>query len=74
EHVQRFLKAAPSAVRHTKALLSAVDGRMPADVLARTAAEIASQRISPEGQEGMKAFLEKRPPAWVPPRPKEPKL
>lgn len=74
EHVQRFLKAAPSAVRRTKALLSAVDGRPPADMLARTAEEIASQRTSPEGQEGMKAFLDKRPPSWAPPRPKERKL
>jgi 1,4-dihydroxy-2-naphthoyl-CoA synthase len=24
----------------------------------------AAQRVSPEGQEGMKAFLEKRRPAW----------
>ena len=74
DHVQRFLKAAPSAVRRTKALLSAVDGRPPADMLARTAEEIASQRTSPEGQEGMKAFLDKRPPSWAPPRPKERKL
>jgi methylglutaconyl-CoA hydratase len=25
---------------------------------------IARQRTSPEGQEGLTAFLEKRPPAW----------
>jgi methylglutaconyl-CoA hydratase len=64
--LQRVLKAAPSAVRRTKALLSAVDGRQPADVLALTADAIAAQRVSTEGQEGMAAFLEKRPPAWVP--------
>jgi len=64
-YVQRFLKAAPSAVRRTKALLSAVGGRQPADVLALTADAIAAQRVSSEGQEGMTAFLEKRPPAWA---------
>jgi len=64
-HVQQFLKAAPSAVRRTKELLAAVDGRRPADVLALTAEAIAAQRVSPEGQDGMTAFLEKRTPAWV---------
>jgi methylglutaconyl-CoA hydratase len=68
EYVGRFLKAAPSAVRRTKALLAAVDGRRPSDVLALTADAIATQRVSPEGQEGMAAFLEKRAPGWVPPR------
>jgi methylglutaconyl-CoA hydratase len=24
----------------------------------------ARQRVSPEGQEGLSAFLEKRPPSW----------
>jgi len=26
---------------------------------------IAHLRVSPEGQEGLTAFLDKRPPAWV---------
>ena len=30
-----------------------------------TAEAIAAQRVSPEGQEGLKAFLEKRTPAWT---------
>jgi methylglutaconyl-CoA hydratase len=29
-----------------------------------TVERIARQRISPEGQEGLTAFLEKRPPSW----------
>jgi methylglutaconyl-CoA hydratase len=29
-----------------------------------TARRIATQRTSPEGQEGLRAFLEKRDPAW----------
>lgn len=63
-YVQQFLKAAPSAVAATKALLRDVAGRLPAEVLDRTVQAIADQRVSPEGQEGMRAFLEKRAPGW----------
>ncbi len=64
-HVQLFHKAAPSAVAATKALLSAVHGRLPADVLPLTVEAIASQRVSPEGQEGLRAFLDKRTASWA---------
>lgn len=63
-HVAQFLKASPSAVSVTKRLLSEVAGRPPAEVFNRTVDAIATQRVSPEGQEGMRAFLEKRPPSW----------
>lgn len=63
-HVAQFLKAAPSAVAATKRLLGQVAGRRPADVMEQTVEAIATQRVSPEGQEGMRAFLEKRPAAW----------
>lgn len=64
-HVQQFLKTAPSAVANTKRLLAEVAGRAPADVLEITVDAIAAQRVSAEGQEGMRAFLDKRPPAWT---------
>jgi methylglutaconyl-CoA hydratase len=64
-HVQLFLKAAPGAVARAKALLRQVYGRLPADVTHLTTAAIADQRVSAEGQEGLRAFLEKRPPAWI---------
>lgn len=63
-YVQHFLKAAPSAVANTKALLRQIAGRAPGDVLPLTVEAIADQRVSPEGQEGMRAFLDKRPPSW----------
>jgi methylglutaconyl-CoA hydratase len=66
EHVDLFLKAAPSAIRATKRLLTDVFGRRPADVLALTVDNIANQRVSAEGQEGMRAFLEKRRASWIP--------
>jgi methylglutaconyl-CoA hydratase len=68
-HLEQFRKAAPTAVAATKRLLRQVHGREPADVLALTVEAIATQRVSPEGQEGMKAFLEKRPPRWAAHRP-----
>jgi len=67
-HAQMFLKAAPSAIALTKRLLRDVYGRRPADVMALTADAIAGQRVSSEGQDGLRAFLEKRSPSWVSPK------
>jgi methylglutaconyl-CoA hydratase len=70
ETVQRYvaevLSAAPTAVSAAKRLLPHVWGRTPEDVADLTAGAIASQRVSPEGQEGLRAFLQKRKPTWVP--------
>ncbi|HYN05897.1 MAG TPA: enoyl-CoA hydratase-related protein [Vicinamibacterales bacterium] len=66
-HAQLFLKAAPLAVARTKRLLGEVSGRRPSDVMALTVDAIATQRVSAEGQEGMRAFLEKRSPKWTQP-------
>jgi methylglutaconyl-CoA hydratase len=71
-HVQQFLKAAPSAIAATKRLLRDVAGRRPDDVLAMTADAIAAQRVSAEGQDGLRAFLAKRPPSWASAKPARP--
>ncbi|MEO7135778.1 MAG: enoyl-CoA hydratase-related protein [Vicinamibacterales bacterium] len=72
EAVERFvresLSASPTAVARAKALIPNVLGRPPADVIDITADAIATQRVSPEGQEGLKAFLEKRQPTWNVPK------
>ena len=65
-YVKEALGAAPSAVARAKALIPQVLGKSPAEVIALTADAIATQRVSPEGQEGLKAFLGKRPPSWAP--------
>ena len=65
--VKDLLLGAPSAHRRTKALLRAIAGRPPldADVRALTAAALADQRVSADGQDGLAAFLGKRPPRWA---------
>jgi methylglutaconyl-CoA hydratase len=62
-----LLAAGPRAQAEAKALIRAV-AVQPIDdaVIADTAARIARVRGSSEGKEGVAAFLEKRPPAWVP--------
>jgi methylglutaconyl-CoA hydratase len=64
EYVQDILPSGPEAVRTAKSLLRQIAGRAPADVTAVTAETIATRRASAEGQEGMKAFLDKRRASW----------
>jgi methylglutaconyl-CoA hydratase len=64
-YVGEILSAGPDAVRGAKALIRDVFGRAPAEVASLTAETLAARRVSAEGQEGMRAFLEKRPPRWV---------
>lgn len=68
-YVRESLGASPTAVARAKALIPNVLGRSPADVIDITADAIAAQRVSPEGQEGLKAFLAKRQPSWNVPTP-----
>jgi methylglutaconyl-CoA hydratase len=67
EHVvARLLANGPGAMAAAKNLIAAVAGRHVDDALiADTAGRIADQRSSPEGREGLSAFLEKRKPSWV---------
>jgi methylglutaconyl-CoA hydratase len=64
QYAQEFLAAAPQAIAAAKALIPIVWGRAIGDALPITAAAIAARRVSPEGQEGLRAFLDKRTPAW----------
>ena len=63
--VNEALGASPTAVARAKALIQNVIGQAPAAVMGITADAIAAQRVSPDGQEGLKAFLEKRTPSWT---------
>jgi methylglutaconyl-CoA hydratase len=62
-----LLVAGPMAQLECKALIRGVAHRpIDVDVIAGTAEHIAAVRASPEGKEGVAAFLAKRPPSWVP--------
>ena len=64
--VTQLLGNGPQAMIASKELVSAVAHRpIDENVLADVAKRIARQRASEEGREGVAAFLEKRPPAWM---------
>jgi methylglutaconyl-CoA hydratase len=69
EEVERIvgevLSSAPRAVARAKALIAAVPGMDHDTATQFTAETIAALRVSPEGQDGLAAFLEKRKPGWV---------
>jgi methylglutaconyl-CoA hydratase len=59
-----ILEGGPAAVNAAKRLVREVEGRSPAEVADLTVARIAGIRVSSEGQEGLRAFLERRKPRW----------
>ncbi len=63
--IDELLQGGPAAQRATKGLIREVAGRPIDEALGHdTARRIAALRASPEGREGVGAFLEKRRPAW----------
>jgi len=70
EIVDALLLCSPAAQMEAKALIRAVSGRpVTSEILQDTAERIAKVRASPEGREGVAAFLEKRRASWIPPEP-----
>ena len=64
--IDLLLKAGPVATAKAKTLVREVAHRSDRDALdAANADLIARLRVSPEGQEGIGAFLDKRSPAWT---------
>ncbi|WP_027853160.1 enoyl-CoA hydratase/isomerase family protein [Marinobacterium litorale] len=64
--IRQLRRNSPQAMSAAKQLIFAVsDKPIDSDVIADTARRIADIRISAEGQEGLGAFLGKRPPNWI---------
>ncbi len=66
EVVASLLHCAPGALAAIKRLPATINGADP-DVTRGAMTDLLVERLgSEEGREGLRAFLEKRPPAWVP--------
>lgn len=64
--LHNYSQCGPEAVRETKKLLNSLNSMTWDQQKKATAKVIAERRASPEGQEGLKSFLEKREPTWRP--------
>ncbi|MFN2301349.1 MAG: enoyl-CoA hydratase-related protein, partial [Gammaproteobacteria bacterium] len=62
--VNALLQGGPTALAAAKRLVARVSAPLNEALIAETAELIATLRVSPEGQEGLSAFLEKRAPSW----------
>jgi methylglutaconyl-CoA hydratase len=62
--VGELLSAGPTAARAAKAIIRDQRGLSADEKRSLTVGAIARQRVSPEGQEGLTAYLDKRPPSW----------
>lgn len=65
KYVNDLMTSAPGAITAAKQLIAEVATHDPTSAAAYAIDAIAARRVSAEGQDGMKAFLEKRPPAWI---------
>jgi methylglutaconyl-CoA hydratase len=64
-YVDAILAGAPHGIAAAKRLVREVAGRDPHEVRQLTIERIAAARVSEEGQEGMRAFLERRKARWT---------
>jgi methylglutaconyl-CoA hydratase len=66
EIITALLANSPTAIKAAKQLIFEISGK-PVDqiLIEQTCETIAAIRVSKEGQEGLKAFLEKRSPKWI---------
>jgi len=65
ELISYIVQSGPNAIYETKKLFKDIQDLDLKDITKHTAKVIAKLRVSKEGQEGTKAFLEKRTPNWV---------
>ena len=64
--IKQLLSNSPAAITAAKDLIATVANQdISHNLITETAKRIAEIRTSPEGQEGLMAFLEKRQPKWA---------
>ena len=63
-YVREFLDGGREAIAAAKNLIATVWNQPFDAAVPMTAAALAKRRVSDEGQEGLRAFLEKRKPGW----------
>ena len=64
EQCHRLSTVGPQAVKHTKALVKKINGKVSDELLSYALDQLQQVRSSQEAQEGMAAFLEKRKARW----------
>ncbi len=63
---QQILNNSPTAIKEAKRLIADVaNAQITTELINNTSERIARIRTSNDGQEGVTAFLEKRPPTWL---------
>lgn len=62
---KNLMQCGPKAMGAAKALVRGIKSRSFDDALDYVATTLADLRVTPEGQEGLKAFLQKRKPNWI---------
>jgi methylglutaconyl-CoA hydratase len=65
KYVNDVLTSGPEAVAAAKRLIAEVTARDRRSAVEYSAEAIAERRVSKEGQDGMRSFLEKRPADWI---------
>ncbi|HSP34906.1 MAG TPA: enoyl-CoA hydratase-related protein [Thermoanaerobaculia bacterium] len=65
ETIAQLKTSGPEAVRETKKLIAHVSAHELAEAVPYTIEAIATRRVSQEGQDGMRAFLEKKKAPWA---------
>lgn len=63
--LREILTAGPGAIAAAKALIPRVAAAPYEETLPMTSEAIAAQRTTDEGQEGLRAFLDRRPASWI---------
>lgn len=65
QFIEQLLSNGPAAVKSAKSLINEIAHKTIDDgLIEHTAKRIAEIRVSPEGQEGLSAFFDKRAPNW----------